>query len=311
MGDPRLLQPSPIAKRLDNAATKRSTLWSSKGKHCKPSLHASTSVTARCTISSLRSASAAVRDERPFFAAVPRVRPADNHRGPRSDPPAIADCFLLAWDRLRSIRGGIAGFFLLLCLLTQFGFDRMVRDAGYPGSRRISLATPCSACSSSSSATTDATATATTPFRRNSQTLRRPSTSCPRSPFVTDPNLLREVQNARFLCCANANFLCGNHLVELLRFVEYWHSQRPRPHWLCFDFKLTNDPEITCVNQSDISFITICRRGTAVTHRREAAPTGAWCTAYSNEARLGISVDFFHRDCWPAPFVCMSISMPS
>ena len=43
-----------------------------------------------------------------------------------------------------------AGFFLLLSLLTQFGFDRMIRDAGYPGSRMIPLPTPCSACSPSS-----------------------------------------------------------------------------------------------------------------------------------------------------------------
>ena len=37
MGDPRFQQPSLIAKRLDNAASKRPTLWSSKGNLCKPS----------------------------------------------------------------------------------------------------------------------------------------------------------------------------------------------------------------------------------------------------------------------------------
>ena len=116
-----------------------------------------------------------------------------------------------------------AGVFLLLSLLTQFGFDRMIRDAGYPGSRMISLPTPCSACSSSSSAIKDATATATTPFRRSPRTLRRPQ-------HLAQEFLLGRCQPAspsaksQVFSCANANPLRGNQLVEVLCFVEYWHD---------------------------------------------------------------------------------------
>ena len=113
-----------------------------------------------------------------------------------------------------------AGIFLLLSLLTQFGFDRMIRDAGYPGSRMISLPTPCSACSSSSSAIKNATATATTPFRRSLRTLRRPQ-------HLAQEFLLGRCQPAspsaksQVFSCANANPLRGNQLVEVLRFVEF------------------------------------------------------------------------------------------
>jgi hypothetical protein len=79
----------------------------------------------------------------------------------------IADGRLLALGLTPFHPRMAAGFFLVLSLLTQFGFDRMIRDAGYPGSRMISLPTPCSACSSSSFAIRNATATATTPFRRS------------------------------------------------------------------------------------------------------------------------------------------------
>jgi len=90
-----------------------------------------------------------------------------------------------------------AGFFLLLSLLTQFGFDRMIRDAGYPGSRMISLPTPCSACSSSSFAIRNATATATTPFRRSLRTFRRPQHLA--QEFLPDRCAhLRQEQKARF-----------------------------------------------------------------------------------------------------------------
>ena len=110
MGDPRFQQPSLIAKRLDNAASKRPTLWSSKGNLCKPSCmhplrlrHAEQS---RRSVPRLQPSGT----DAPFFAAVLRVRPADNHRGPRSNLPVIAACRLLAWDRLRSIRACVAGF---------------------------------------------------------------------------------------------------------------------------------------------------------------------------------------------------------
>src|ERR1022692_531001 len=46
----------------------------------------------------------------------------------------------------------------------------------------------------------------------------------PKNSFMTDACLLRQVQKARFLCSANANLVRGNQLVEVLRFVEYWHD---------------------------------------------------------------------------------------
>lgn len=88
-------------------------------------------------------------------------------------------------------------------------------------------------------------------------------------------------QKSQVLCYANANLLRADQPGEILRFVEFWHDLTGHdPHWLCFDSKLTNYPELSRVNQRRISFITIRRRGTAITRRLEALPASAWRKAH-------------------------------
>lgn len=88
-------------------------------------------------------------------------------------------------------------------------------------------------------------------------------------------------QKSQVLCYANANLLRDDQPGEVLRFVDFWHDVTGHdPHWLCFDSKLTNYPELSRVNERGISFITIRRRGAAITRRLEALPANAWRKAH-------------------------------
>jgi hypothetical protein len=76
----------------------------------------------------------------PLFVSPPRGRPAGlsaSATAPRPETPAIADCRALALNDARSLRTRVAGAFLFLPLLAQLGFDRLVHDAGYVGSKMV------------------------------------------------------------------------------------------------------------------------------------------------------------------------------
>jgi hypothetical protein len=51
--------------------------------------------------------------------------------------PDVADCRELNLEPGRTIRSRVAGALLFLPLLARLGFDRLVAEAGYPGSRMI------------------------------------------------------------------------------------------------------------------------------------------------------------------------------
>lgn len=88
-------------------------------------------------------------------------------------------------------------------------------------------------------------------------------------------------QKSQALCYGNANLTRDDQAGEILRFVEYWHNITGHdPNWLCFDSKLTNYAELSRVNQRGVSFITIRRRGPAITRRLEALPQSAWGKAH-------------------------------
>jgi hypothetical protein len=74
--------------------------------------------------------------------APPRGRPcgSPNDAVPRPDIPEVADCRTLALTDDRILRTRVAGVFLFLPLLAQLGFDRLVDDAGYAGSKKIPAA---------------------------------------------------------------------------------------------------------------------------------------------------------------------------
>src|SRR5207244_6456378 len=88
-------------------------------------------------------------------------------------------------------------------------------------------------------------------------------------------------QKSQVLCYANANLLRTDQPGQILRFVDFWHDVTGHnPHWLCLDSKLTNYPELSQVNQRGISFITIRRRGAAITRRLECLPKSDRHKAY-------------------------------
>lgn len=88
-------------------------------------------------------------------------------------------------------------------------------------------------------------------------------------------------QKSRVLCYANANLSRDDQAGEVLRFVDFWHNITGRdPQWLYFDSKLTNYAELSRLNERGISFITIRRRGAAITRRLERLPKTAWHKAH-------------------------------
>jgi hypothetical protein len=88
-------------------------------------------------------------------------------------------------------------------------------------------------------------------------------------------------QQSQVLCYGNANLTRDDQAGEVFRFVEFWHQVTGHdPHWLCFDSKLTSYVELSRLNERDISFITIRRRGAAITRRLEAIPNKDWQKAH-------------------------------
>ena len=88
-------------------------------------------------------------------------------------------------------------------------------------------------------------------------------------------------QKSRVLCYANANLTRDDQTGEVLRFVTFWHQLAGRdPHWLYFDSKLTSYAELSGLNQRGISFVTIRRRGAAITRRLERLPPSDWRKAH-------------------------------
>ena len=72
----------------------------------------------------------------PLFTAPPSGRP--HNPGPaRPEPAAVADRRELSLAPARCWRSRTAGLFLFLPLLAQLRFDRLVTQAGYPGSQMV------------------------------------------------------------------------------------------------------------------------------------------------------------------------------
>lgn len=76
----------------------------------------------------------------PLFLPDGRGRPSGAGAGqdrPNPETPDVADCRELNLEPGRSIRSRVAGVFLFLPLLARLGFDRIVTEAGYPGSEMV------------------------------------------------------------------------------------------------------------------------------------------------------------------------------
>jgi len=82
---------------------------------------------------------------------------------------------------------------------------------------------------------------------------------------------------SRALCYGNANLTRSEQPGELMRFVEFWHGVTGRdPQWLYFDSKLAPYTELARINERNICFVTIRRRGAAILRRLQARPSQDW-----------------------------------
>jgi hypothetical protein len=82
-------------------------------------------------------------------------------------------------------------------------------------------------------------------------------------------------QDRQVFCYANANLTRADQPGEVLRFVDFWQALTGQdPQWLYFDSKLTNYEELSRLNERDIFFVTIRRRGARLLkHLRERSPS--------------------------------------
>lgn len=84
-------------------------------------------------------------------------------------------------------------------------------------------------------------------------------------------------QESRVLCYANANLVRADQPGEVLRFVDFWHELIGHdPQWLYFDSKLAPYAELSRLNQRQVNFVTIRRRGAALLRRLETLPADHW-----------------------------------
>ena len=263
---------------------------------------------------------------------------------PCPEIPEIADCRTLALTDDRTLRTRVAGVFLFLPLLSQLGFDRLVDDAGYPGSKKVPAARALLSLLILKLLDKERRSHINDFNFDEALGLFAGLNILPKKSFVTDysyrtqrahqekllsawigqlapllfpqpeafnldfhaipyrgdaagldnhylplrgkagPSILTffaQEQQSRVLCYANANLTRDDQAGEVLRFVAFWHDLTGRdPHWLYFDSKLTTYTELSSLNQRGISFVTIRRRGAAITRRLDGFAKSAWHKAH-------------------------------
>jgi hypothetical protein len=267
-----------------------------------------------------------------------------NDAAARPEIPDVADCRTLALSDDRSLHTRVAGVFLFLPLLSQLGFDRLVDDAGYPGSKKVPAAQALVSLLTLKLLDKERRSHINDFNFDESLGLFAGLNILPKKSYATDysyrtqrthqeklltawigklapllfpqpeafnldfhaipyrgdaagldnhylplrgkagPSVLTffaQEQKSRVLCYANANLTRDDQAGEVLRFVDFWHGIAGRdPHWLYFDSKLTNYAELARLNQRGISFVTIRRRGAAITRRLQGLPKSDWHKAH-------------------------------
>jgi hypothetical protein len=81
----------------------------------------------------------------------------------------------------------------------------------------------------------------------------------------------------RFFCYANTDLRKEQQNDEILAFAKYWKRRTGEfPDELIFDSKLTTQPNLNKLNQQEIKFITLRRRGAKLLEELERQPRSAW-----------------------------------
>jgi hypothetical protein len=86
-----------------------------------------------------------------------------------------------------------------------------------------------------------------------------------------------QVAGRRVICYATANLLRDEADAMVPKFADYWHEQTGRyPARLLFDSRATTYAGLNELNQRQIGFITIRRRGSGMLARVERLPAENW-----------------------------------
>jgi hypothetical protein len=89
----------------------------------------------------------------------------------------------------------------------------------------------------------------------------------------------QEHENQVF-CYANANLIRDEQHGEVLRFADFWLALTgDDPEWLYFDSKMTTYPQLSRLNERDIWFVTIRRRGAGLLRQLDQRPLSDWTGA--------------------------------
>lgn len=84
-------------------------------------------------------------------------------------------------------------------------------------------------------------------------------------------------QKSRVFCYANANLIRTHQTGEIQRFADFWRQLMGKnPQWLYFDSKLTTYEELSRLNEQQIWFVTIRRRGVSLLRRLANLPATSW-----------------------------------
>jgi transposase len=79
------------------------------------------------------------------------------------------------------------------------------------------------------------------------------------------------------LCYANADIAKGEQAHEIIRFCEFWtQSTGQQPGLLVFDSQLTTHAELAALDEQQIGFITLRRRGATLMQTVADLPDDAW-----------------------------------
>ena len=79
------------------------------------------------------------------------------------------------------------------------------------------------------------------------------------------------------VCYANADILTNEKNKLIIKFVDYWHEITGLlPEWLYFDSKLTSYEYLNQLNQKNIFFITIRKRGHSMLRNVLSQPRSQW-----------------------------------
>lgn len=249
----------------------------------------------------------------------------------------LSDSESLCW------RTRVAGIFLFLPLLAELGFDRLVQQAGYPGSKKVpadaallSLLAlklldkerkshiddfnfdealglfaglnifPKKSFAADYSYRTDrgqqqklmggwvqqlsplllpeASSFSLDfhpiPYRGEEAVLENHYIPCRGQAAPSIQSFFASEHKNQVFCYANANLTRDEQAVEVMRFVEFWHSLTGHdPQWLYFDSKLTTYGELSRLNERGVRFATIRRRGASIVKRLRARPASDWTKA--------------------------------